>query len=431
MNIAVQAKRLIHRYIGEPTPKKNPKLLNRKDIVNIGSRAYTKAILYKGQSCLKKSFSTEHSGRVAFRNERLANKLFGKRGWFLQHKQTGIRSFVVERLSDEYRLDKAVQTMDLQQRKKAAAEVLSIILDLLVAGYCHRDIHGGNAFLIDGSIKLVDFETMTKYASEPPGLSNCYDISGVGADSPWMTHQMCYTKKHSLAIGELLGISFEEAKMALSQLLIEELHQASLSFQTTNERGRHQCALGAIYNTIDLPDLKVAPAMAQRDCAKRFRKFGISSESLGNKSVLDLGSNIGGIIFEAVKHSPLSAIGVEYDAAKVHVSNRVAKFSNLGTVRFIQADIDKLKHSTIGGAKDVIFCLAVDGHVKKRNRLYKFLGTATKETLYFEGNSNSDIDLVREKLLANGFRHVELLGMCDDDRRQENNCRPLLRAFKA
>lgn len=353
-----------------------------------------------------------------------------RKDWFVPHRRSGIHSFVVERLPDECRLDKIAPTLDVDARQQTAAQILSIILDLLVTGYGHRDVHGGNAFLVNGNVRLVDFESLGKYDGNLPSLSHCYDVTGEGMDSPWMTDRMCYNKKQRLAIGELLGVDFTTAKQALSKILIDELHQASLSFQTRINQRRHKCALGAIYNTIDLPDLKVGPSEAQRDCAKRFRKFGVSEENIAKKSVLDLGSNIGGTLFETLKYAPISALGIEYDAEKVHVSNRVAKFSDLESMQFVQADIDKLTLDDIGGTKDVVFCLAVDGHLKKKEHLYKYLADATNETLYFEGNSNSNIENVKERLLANGFSRVELLGMCDDDLRQENNNRPQLRAFK-
>jgi 2-polyprenyl-3-methyl-5-hydroxy-6-metoxy-1,4-benzoquinol methylase len=214
----------------------------------------------------------------------------------------------------------------------------------------------------------------------------------------------------------------------LASILKEQLRQASLSFHKGH--GRHTCRQGRIYNSIDVPGLTVPPDEAQRDCRKRYGQFGLGAEILAGKRMLDLGSNIGGMLFEAQKFGPGECLGVEYDAAKVLVSKRVALFGNLTNVRFIQGDIDKISVESVGGPFDVVLCLAVEAHVKKPMRMYRLLGEITREALYFEGNNTTDIDLAEQRLRAAGFSRVERLGMCADDSLPENNRRPILRAFK-
>jgi hypothetical protein len=136
------------------------------------------------------------------------------------------------------------------------------------------------------------------------------------------------------------------------------------------------------------------------------------------------------MLFEAQQYVPGECRGVEYDAAKVLVSNRVALFGNLTNVRFDQADIDKISVESVGGPYDVVMCLAVEAHVKKPARMYRLLGKLTREVLYFEGNSTTDIDLAEKNLRAAGFSRIEKLGMCADDSLPENNRRPILRAFR-
>jgi hypothetical protein len=72
--------------------------------------------------------------------------------------------------------------------------------------------------------------------------------------------------------------------------------------------------------------------------------------------------------------------------------------------------------------------LAISEHVKHRDRLFRLLRDITKGTLFFEGNSTTDPREVRAKLIENGFRKVEDLGMSDDDFRPENNRRPIFTA---
>ena len=176
--------------------------------------------------------------------------------------------------------------------------------------------------------------------------------------------------------------------------------------------------------------MTVARDEAQRDCRQRFDRFGITTDMLKGKRVLDLGSNIGGMLLEARKHGPSEGLGIEYDAQKVLVSNRTALFADITDIRFEQGDIDKLTVKSVQGPYDVVFCLAVVGHLKNPQRMYRLLGDVTRGAVYFEGNSNTKVQDVEASLRAVGFTRVENLGMCDDDSLAENNCRPIVRAFK-
>ena len=227
----------------------------------------------------------------------------------------------------------------------------------------------------------------------------------------------------------MLETDFHEAKSQLASILTRQLHDASMTFKTNLNQGRHTCKQGQIYNAFSLPGFRIDPEEAQRDCSKRHKKFG-TADVLAGKRVLDLGSNIGGMLFEAQRFKPADCMGVEYDESKVMVSSRVAAFCDLTSVRFVQGDIDKISAHSVNGPYDVVMCLAVEAHVKKTKRLYRLLGVITREALYFEGNATSNIRDVEVELKANGFSRIENLGVCDDDSRPENNCRPLLRAFK-
>jgi len=103
----------------------------------------------------------------------------------------------------------------------------------------------------------------------------------------------------------------------------------------------------------------------------------------------------------------------------------------LNTVSFEQGDVDELTVEKVGGPHDIVFCLAIDQHVKDPERLYQLLGKICSGTLYFEGNERSDLGHIRSQLLTAGFAEVEDLGLSDDDCLESNNIRPLLRASHA
>ncbi len=98
-------------------------------------------------------------------------------------------------------------------------------------------------------------------------------------------------------------------------------------------------------------------------------------------------------------------------------------------MRFQAGDVDSVTVEGLGGPFDVVFCLAIDSHVKNKGRLFGILGDLTGELLLFEGNASTDPALV-ERHLGERFKKVEFIGYCDDDVRAQNNNRPLFRAWK-
>ena len=394
--------------------------------LNAGSRAVCWSVQHEGRSHVKKTFVDEESARVAFANERQADRVFREFPWFTPWVEYGEDWFVNPMHPMGSRLKEVAPTLSYEQRKDIAGQALSIILDMLVRGYAHRDFHVKNAFVVGGRLKLMDFECLTHYEGKRPGLSGCYDVTGEGLESPWAAGNMCYTKKNIDSFSTVLETDFQDAKLQLASILKRELREASLTFKT--RKGRHRCNQAKTYGAFSLfapHGFCVKPKDAQRDCAKRHERFG-TADFLEGKRVLDLGSNVGGMLFEAQRFKPAECLGIEYDKNKVHVANRVAAFCDLKNVEFIEGDIDKIRKQSY----DVVMCLAVEAHVQDTKHLYRLLGEVTRETLFFEGNANTDISVVEVLLWKNGFKRIEQLGVCDDDSRSENNCRPLLRAFK-
>jgi hypothetical protein len=145
---------------------------------------------------------------------------------------------------------------------------------------------------------------------------------------------------------------------------------------------------------------------------------------------MDFGSNIGGMLFSIQKYNPRNCLGIEYDPDKVLVAQQIAAYNGLNNVKFIQGDIDLTNIQDLGGPRNVVFCLAVEAHVKNPKRLFELLSQATTEILYFEGNSTTKPKQAKKALLNAGFRKVRVLGKSRDDVIASNNCRPLLIATK-
>ena len=141
--------------------------------------------------------------------------------------------------------------------------------------------------------------------------------------------------------------------------------------------------------------------------------------------MLDLGCNCGAMTLEAQQFQPAFSLGIEYDAEKIAVARSVARFNGLKNLEFRAGDVDILEPENVGGKSDVVFCLAINRHVKNPERLYESLGRVTGGVLFFEGNGGTEVDDVLQRLRAAGFVSVDFRGMSDDDCLPKNNNRPV------
>ena len=225
-------------------------------------------------------------------------------------------------------------------------------------------------------------------------------------------------------IGKAGGSGRSEAGDCLKARTLE----SSKSFR--KKTGRHYPMTPDVaYCAFTTPNFTVHRHEAQRDASERFARFGIDEKTLRGKRVLDLGANLGAMLFQASNFSIAEGLGIEFDYDKVKTAREIAALSHLDNVSFRQGDIDTLLAEELG-VFDITFALAIEGHVRTPERLYRLLGDVTGEVLYFEGNGGCSIDTVKDALHKAGFRNVEYLGFCTDDIVPRNNRRPLLNAVK-
>jgi 2-polyprenyl-3-methyl-5-hydroxy-6-metoxy-1,4-benzoquinol methylase len=399
--------------------------------INVGNRAIARKIKMNGSKYFKKTFKDTEDGVKCFHNEMLADKLFGERLWKVPVISKGPLWFTSALLPKEKRLDIIVPKLDEQTRIEIARQSMSLLFDIFFAGYAHRDFNVKNLFWVDQQLKLVDFEFLESYPKgKRPPFPLSYDVTGQGLESPCGTGNMGYTCAihPKVSLHHVLRVSPERAIEEFQKDLKNELRRVCQTFKT--RRKRHCCGVGRIYSSFELPYFSVKPDEAQRNSAVRFQCFDVRQENLHEKRILDLGSNIGGMLFSAQQYSPLSSFGIEYDADKVLIARKIAAYNGLNNVEFIQADIDHIDVSSVGGPFDVVFCLAIEAHVKRPQKLFKLLSQVSTGILYFEGNARTDSERVKTTLIREGFDEVRILGVSEDDCIAANNNRPLIIARK-
>lgn len=284
---------------------------------------------------------------------------------------------------------------------------------------CYRGLHGEKfrlAILKSLAICAIAAEALLKRGVNVRTI----DASGEIKDS-------------SAQLNDILSeFFFERKEPPTSSDRVKSLKNRSIESSRSfrKKSGRHYIKSNdVIYCAFTTPNFTVYRHEAQRDASMRFEKFGLNRNTLQGKRVLDFGSNIGAMLFQATNFSIAEGVGVEYDYDKVKIAQEIASLSQLDNLSFRQGDIDALNADELGDF-DITFALAVEGHIQNPAKFYKLLGAITKETLYFEGNQGCDIENVKNILNNVGFKHVEYLGFCNDDIVPTNNRRPLLRAIK-
>lgn len=411
----------------DPSRVRKEALMRLPGTVSAGSRAHCRRVKIRGKGYIRKVFSRTKDGLACFQRECLGYDVFCDRPWVPQNVRRGSRWILMPEFPPGRRLDRIAGSLGREEQLHVARQAGSLLFDIFLEGYAHRDFHAQNLFWIDGQLYLTDFETMAAYPDgQRPAFPECYDIIGHGLESPYATRNMGYAVRHptGLSLEQILHVPVEELLREITDRLKEELIDACRTFKA--KRKRHVCRAGRIYSSFSARYMQVTAEEAQRDSARRFENYGIDADALRGKSILDLGSNTGGMLLEAQRFGPSRCLGIEHDAAKVGIAQRIAAYNGYNNLAFRASDIDKLHPADVGRRFDVVFCLAIERHLRRPRRLYRLLGELQPGLVLFEGNSTTDLDAVEAELRSNGFPRLRRVGVSDDDCIPANNCRPLL-----
>lgn len=407
-------------------------------VVQVGKRAVAKRTRIHGTLEFKKTFNDSLEGVNAYKREVMARQMFSGRSWIAPILRMEERSIYMPFYPDECRLDHASLKMNDATCFNVAYQAIKILFDIFLAGCAHGDFHSKNLFWVDGRLILVDFEMLTPYVEQTrPAFPVSYDLVGQGLETPPFDGRcvpLMYYDAHTPSRKSLrlvLDVSLDSVLERFVSDLKHRLQNASSTFRTRrNMARRHRTRAQAIYGSFSLPYFSISPTEAQRNSSARLTSFHINHTQIAGKSILDLGCNVGSMLFELQKYNPGRCLGIEYDHEKVQLATEIAAYNGLCNIRFMQADVEHLELRQIQGPFDIILCLALEAHVKSREKLFALLWEVTSETLYFEGNGTTSSDILKSKLQAVGFSHISLLGLCCDDCISDNNIRPLLIARK-
>jgi len=411
-----------------------------KILVNLGdkiikNRSTVEVIKFNGKHALKKIFENSLEGQECFQNEKNKYELFQNYNWIPELYEVGENFIVTEFLKNDLRLDIFIKTIkDIQEKSTLLGEILLCLIDIYSNKIAHCDFHSKNIFVTPEGIKIIDFETSQEINNDVDFFDS-YDIIGKGLESPFLTDEMCVLSNNLYSLKRIFEVKdLKDLKSKFNDFLIEKLYNISGTFFTRKNDSdkRHSLQNKYIYSTFDLRYLSVDDKIGQRNIKKRIKQFEINLNNIKDKNILDIGSNIGGILCEITKMNPKSALGLEYDNEKVIISNQISALNKIdGKLNFIQQDVESLEFVSHFNEKyEVVFCLAVIEHLKNKEQFINKLGEICTEILYFEGNAGTNKDFIVRELKKVGFNEVKFIGNSNDEINVNNNVRPLFIAKK-
>lgn len=198
-----------------------------------------------------------------------------------------------------------------------------------------------------------------------------------------------------------------DCSAALSEIRDEIVRLSGSGKQIAPDRRRH-----GIYSSMTLDGL--SDMLAVRDTLVRFTDFGIPDD-LSGKRVLDVGSNVGAVSFEAARRGA-QVVGIEFRRDRVDLCGRVARHYGLDAA-FYCGDLRDLREEDVPldvwrAEYDLVLCCSVDEYIPDRLDLYRTLYCHARETLYLESNvqrGQSEMETVA-MLLRAGFSDATYVG---------------------
>jgi hypothetical protein len=174
-----------------------------------------------------------------------------------------------------------------------------------------------------------------------------------------------------------------------------------------------------LYSTFHFEKFSFDNALRRTDI--RFKEFGI--DTLEGKTLIDVGSNIGGTSFEALRLGAKHVTGFEYVQDRVNVCKELAGYLGLeNRCAFHQKDLNAVLENEVQYSNfvkmhhaDVVFCLALDAYIGNKYKLYQLVYDLADKVCFFETNSGIPCDFFITLLKLIGFAKITCLGTSKSD----------------
>lgn len=184
-----------------------------------------------------------------------------------------------------------------------------------------------------------------------------------------------------------------------------------LNYTKTSETTYSAQAFPAGYHTIEINGQRL---QGQRNPAERLKTVPVDFEG---KTVLDIGCNQGGMLFELPKLK--WAVGVDYDARMINVANRIKSLRKIDNVSFYVLNLEKeplnLIEDFIPEPKvDIVFLLSVCNWISNWREVISYAAKISNAML-FETTGPAKQQELQVAYLRKVYGDVELIADRSDD----------------
>jgi len=160
------------------------------------------------------------------------------------------------------------------------------------------------------------------------------------------------------------------------------------------------------YHSIKIGDREF---LGQRNPKERFKKV---TFDFTNATVLDIGCNQGGMLFE-ISDQIRHGIGIDYDHKMINAANRIRSFNNTNNIDFYKFDLQEenleiIKDFLPDGKLSIVFLLSVCMWIKNWREVIDMVASIS-DALLFESNGSPEQQAEQEELLRATYKNVDLL----------------------
>jgi SAM-dependent methyltransferase len=184
-----------------------------------------------------------------------------------------------------------------------------------------------------------------------------------------------------------------------------------LDYTKTSESAYSAQQFPAGYHTIEING---RPLRGQRDPSKRLKKVPVQFHG---KSVLDIGCNQGGMLFEL--RGLKCAVGVDYDAHMVNAANRIKRLRQVSNLDFYVIDIEReplelIEDFILEPKVDIVFLLSVCMWLSNWREVISY-SAKISESMLFETNGTDEQQSSQEAYIRNLYGDILPLADSSDD----------------
>lgn len=255
--------------------------------------------------------------------------------------------------------------LHIEEKRKIKSQIIDFIKILYDKKIAHRDFHIKNICWDHRQIWVIDWEFVI--AHSPGKITDHYDLTGTGLESPMRTDNMNVFSTSSKSVMNWLkptDISINDFILSRQELIEKEIRKTT-GYSNYNGWGNRRTSNG--YHSFNIDEINIT---GQRNPRKRFEVLS-KYVDFKDKVVIDFGCNVGGMLF----HAPgiKSGIGFDFDKKCINAANNIKNILDHKTIHFHVFDFDRddyeILKDKINTKPDIIFMLSIGAWVKNIEKL--------------------------------------------------------------